>query len=134
MQKVQGSWRKAKGSKLKEEEWEAEDPAERGPFEPSLPGQEIFELEDDMLALVDNPRMMPLLSQVIGEDLTLSSAFLRFNPGGGDPAKKFSGAWHRDTGNYHNNATGRSLALKIFYYFCERPLPPPPSSLLEFPP
>ena len=114
------------------EQWEAADPAERGPFAPDdqWGGLDVLETEDDMLALVDNPRMMPLLSQVIGEDLTLSSAFLRFNPGGGDPAKKFSGAWHRDTGNYHNNATGRSLALKIFYYFCERqrsrsPLRPP---------
>ena len=24
--------------------------------------------------------------------------------------------WHRDTGNFQNDATGRSLALKVFYY------------------
>jgi len=135
------------------EEWEAEDPAERGPFEPSLPGQEIFELEDDMLALIDNPRLLPLLSQCIGEDLQIRQVQTRYNPGLGDPslAEEFVDplhlkkagdkipGWHRvrhpdpqpspphangkgmdcrqDRPNIHNNATGRSIWLKVFSYF-----------------
>lgn len=41
----------------------------------------------------------------------------RYNPGGGDPDTEISGGWHRDRSNFNNNATGRSLALKVFYYF-----------------
>ena len=99
-------------------EWEASaDATQRGLFAPELPGLRVLEQEDDLLSLLEAPRVLPLLSQCIGEDLQCSDAFLRYNPGGGDPSTVFSGGWHRDTGNWHNNATGRSLALKVFYYF-----------------
>ena len=98
-------------------DWGAGDP----PFEPELPGAKAFELEDDLLALVDVPRLLPLLSQCVGEDLQISGVTTRYNPGGDELApgarSRLKGAWHRDTANYHNNATGRSLALKVFINF-----------------
>ena len=86
-------------------------------FAPEFPATQVLEQEDDLLSLIEVPRMLPLLSQCIGEDLQCEAAFLRYNPGGGDPGTIYSGAWHRDTGNFQNNATGRSMALKVFYYF-----------------
>ena len=54
-------------------EWEAADTACRGPFGPSLDGSpSVFELESDLLGLIEVPRVLPLLSQCIGEDLQVS--------------------------------------------------------------
>ena len=107
-------------------EWEVSDPAERGPFEPDLAGCGIFEQEEDLLAVIDMPRVLPLLSQCLGEDLQIRQVQTRYNPGGGDPTSLGKGrdaispgigGWHRDRSNYHNNATGRSMWLKVFIYF-----------------
>ena len=75
------------------QEWEAVDPEARAKAAaggesgvPELPGLQVLEQEDDLLALVEVPRVLPLLSQCVGEDLQCSDAFLRYNPGGGDPA------------------------------------------------
>jgi hypothetical protein len=107
-------------------EWRAGDAAVRAErdgvptpghvFAPEFPAARVLEQEDELLALIEAPRLLPLLSQCVGEDLQCEAAFLRNNPGGGDPGATFSGAWHRDTANHHNNATGHSLALKVFYY------------------
>lgn len=104
-------------------EWEAADPSERGPFEPDLDGAGIFEQEEDLLGVIDMPRVLPLLSQCLGEDLQIRQVQTRYNPGG-DPAELAPGrsspgvgGWHRDRSNYHNNATGRSMWLKVFIYF-----------------
>jgi hypothetical protein len=114
------------------EQWEAADPSERGAaFAPNLAGASIFELENDLLDVIDPPRLLPLLSQCLGEDLEIRQVQTRFDPPGNlgsmapgsaahDEAtadKKTVLGWHRDRPNYHNNATGRSMWLKVFIYF-----------------
>ncbi len=113
------------------ERWAATDLDTRGTFAPDLDGAAIFEREPDLLDAIDPPRLLPLLSQCIGEDLEIRQVQTRYNPPGnlgsmGPGSAAHSEAlttgktvlgWHRDRPNYHNNATGRSMWLKVFIYF-----------------
>ena len=77
-----------------------------------------LEKEEALLELVENPRVVPLLSQVIGEDVQIRQVQTRYIPGKQprDATVGYTG-WHRDKPNYHNAATQQSLWLKVFYYF-----------------
>jgi ectoine hydroxylase-related dioxygenase (phytanoyl-CoA dioxygenase family) len=77
-----------------------------------------LEKEEALLELIENPRVVPLLSQVVGEDVQIRQVQTRYIPGNQprDATVGYTG-WHRDKPNYHNAATQQSLWLKVFYYF-----------------
>lgn len=77
-----------------------------------------LEKEEALLELIENPRVLPLLSQVVGEDVQIRQVQTRYIPGNQprDATVGYTG-WHRDKPNYHNAATQQSLWLKVFYYF-----------------
>ena len=96
--------------------WE---PGERSTGKGSHDVPRALEKEEALLELIEHRRVVPLLSQVVGEDAQIRQVQTRYTPGNplADPTGGTSSGWHRDKPNYHNAASQQSLWLKVFYYF-----------------
>lgn len=79
----------------------------------------IIEYDDHFLELMEHPRMMPIMRDILGDSFVMIDNDGMLKP----PQKESHTHWHRDTGNILFMGEKRvPFMAKIFYFFSDVPL------------
>ena len=102
------------------EQWEAGvRDNELGLQKEALYVRNALEHSDALLGLIDRPKLLPLLTDIIGGDVQLRQVQVQSVMPTRDEAGGGYVNWHRDKGNYAHST--RSIWVKAFIYFSDVP-------------